>query len=96
MFVLAGLVLGVQGARAFTSVGDDCVQGCADDAPDGTCPPNCNDCVCCAHQPPIAAETFTLGPPVIQPGQRLLGVSDELPANPDPREVKHVPKSLLD
>ena len=96
VFVLTGLVLGFGGARALAAEGDLCVQTCDDDAPDGTCPPDCGDCVCCAHQLPVVADSFTLAPPVAQHRDRFAVDTDDQPASADPREVQHIPKSLLD
>jgi hypothetical protein len=95
VFVIAGLALGLHGAHAFAAAGDDCLQRCDDDGPGGTCPPNCADCVCCAHQSPIVADTFCLAPPAIHDGQRFTVDADDAPASADPRELQHIPKSLL-
>ena len=92
--LIAGMVLGVQGAHAFAAGGEDCVQSCDDDGPDGRCPPDCGDCVCCAHQPPIAAQTFVLAPPPADHLQMIGGDADRQPASADPREVQHIPKTL--
>jgi hypothetical protein len=95
VLLIAGLLLGFEGAHAFAAAGDDCMQGCDDDGPDGTCPPNCADCVCCAHQSPLVADTFTLAPPALHRGQRFALVAVDEPASVDPRELQHIPKSLL-
>lgn len=95
LFVVAGLTLGLHGARAFAGCGEQCVQGCDDDTPDGKCPPDCGDCVCCAHQAPLVAETFTLVAPSSDRARRFHSDRNEAPASADPREVQHVPKSLL-
>ena len=95
LFVIVGLLLGFHAAHALTTVGDDCVQGCDEDAPDGSCPPDCSDCVCCAHQAPIAVDSFTLAPPTMHDGGRFAPDADDEPASADPRELQHIPKSLL-
>ena len=72
-----------------------CTQSCADDRPDGTCDPTCGDCSCCQHgaQPPVAiSETPALEPLADR-------ASGEVPApsvpSSDPRDVFHVPRSLV-
>ena len=95
VFLIAGLVLGFHAANAISAVGDACVQGCEDDAPDGTCPPNCADCICCGHQAPAVVDSFTLVPPTAHDGGLFASDTDDQPASADPRELQHIPKSLL-
>ena len=94
VFVLAGAVLAFDGAHALVAQGE-CVQSCEDDGPDGTCPPDCADCSCCAHQTPLVAHSFTLTPSSEPKVSCASFDGDELPASADPRELQHIPKSLL-
>src|SRR5262245_60294935 len=36
---------------AFGAAPGDCVTGCSEDDPGGSCPPSCTHCVCCSHAP---------------------------------------------
>jgi hypothetical protein len=94
VLLIAGLLLGFHGAFALATIGD-CMQDCDDDGPDGRCPPNCADCVCCTHQSPLVVDTFTLAPPALHHGQRFALDAVDEPASADPRELQHIPKSLI-
>jgi hypothetical protein len=70
-----------------------CLEHCDDDGPDGTCPPTCQDCACCAQ--PRAIQTMSAG---AAPSQALTSTGDwpaaGPPASPDPGEILRVPKLL--
>ena len=71
-----------------------CNQSCPDDAPDGTCPPGCNDCSCCAHVNPAVAPRPLVE--TVEPAmQDAPTFSTALPPSPEPNDILHVPKSLL-
>jgi hypothetical protein len=70
-----------------------CQERCPDDGRDGRCPPVCPSCIPTGHAasptwgaawcaPDVRGETF------------LLGVA-ATPADPEPRDIFHVPKRLL-
>lgn len=96
--LLTVLVLGVviqQGAPLSSAAGsDDCASECPDDAEDGTCPPDCHDCPCCAI---VRLTAPGAAPTVGRPEAGALSPL-EVPVAPDsgdPSEVFHVPKRLL-
>ncbi|MSP63196.1 MAG: hypothetical protein EXR72_23225 [Myxococcales bacterium] len=72
----------------------ECRDGCADDRPDGTCPPDCGDCSCCAHHSPMIpqGELHALAPGASCRAQVPQG-SD--PSSHEPHGIFHVPKLLL-
>lgn len=65
LLCLLGEVSGVFAAFA----PDRCLQSCSDDAPDGQCPPLCQDCGCCTHVVPTLFPSPTvelqLSPPTM-------------------------------
>lgn len=71
-----------------------CAQDCPDDDEAGQCDPACQDCTCCSHvRPMIAAEP----PPatISQPLQEHHTIFLARAAEGEPREIAHVPISLL-
>ena len=94
VFLIAGMWLGVHGVHAFAADLDGCVLGCDDDAPDGTCPPDCADCACCVHQAPLVVGAFILTEPRLEHAPRFVASTDDEPSSADPRELQHVPKLL--
>ena len=93
VFVLAGAILALNGARALGYGDDGCLEQCSDDDSTGHCPPDCGDCACCAHVAPalpVVQLVVSLLPPQSAP---LLARGDDMPNSVDPRELLHVPKA---
>jgi hypothetical protein len=72
----------------------DCSQHCPDDGSDGTCAPNCLDCVCCPHLKvmTVASEARSSSPrqaPCIPDREQVA------PPSPEPDDILHIPKPLL-
>jgi hypothetical protein len=95
---LAALLLGLFLAQATglaAALEGECEDACTDDDPGEECPPICPSCTCLTHTQPSlvlrADAPLIAGAPVLidVPGPATL-----LPS-PDPREILHVPKSLL-
>jgi hypothetical protein len=59
---------------------------------DNACPPTCVTCGCCAQAVEAMAFTITSAPDA--PIGDFLGVLPD-PLNADPRDILHVPKSVL-
>ena len=71
-----------------------CTQPCPDDDDEGTCPPNCTFCICCAHMPPITVvRTGLLVRVPATPVQ--FHVTESIPSSAEPADILHVPKLLL-
>ncbi len=69
----------------------DCLEDCCDGCADG---PACADCVCCPHRLPANVHGFAPRPAPT----RITDLELSPPARamaPDPREILHVPLTLL-
>jgi hypothetical protein len=78
---------------ATVAFGAPCPERCADDGPDGRCPPVCEACACvprARRETPVAALSAPSAPAVI-----LVAPVMHEPGEPDPREISHVPKERL-
>jgi hypothetical protein len=69
-----------------------CPERCADDGPDGRCPPVCLGCPSSSHTPAPAGARVPLVPAARH--EPVPCVADRGPAEPEPREILHVPKAL--
>ena len=78
---------------ATVAFGSPCFEHCPDDGADGRCPPMCVTCACAPHPAPPApvakaGAPATLHAAIVPPAIRV-------PGGPEPRDIFHVPKSLL-
>lgn len=75
--------------------GDQCEENCEDEASGKSCPPACSTCSCTMRsaQPMLASHATTLVIPSI--ARVEVAPPPSQPASPDPREILHVPKSLV-
>jgi hypothetical protein len=92
LFALA-LALFTEQASGIASVqvGDECGERCPGDAPDGTCPPDCQFCACCSLPRVLAPQPAASVP--APTAHRFVQVSrDSLPNSPEPADILHVPK----
>lgn len=78
---------------ATVAFGSPCFEHCADDGPDGRCPPMCATCLCVPQAAPTKAPV-AVGPLTIVPSA-LAVVSALGPDAPESCDIFHVPKSLL-
>jgi hypothetical protein len=87
-FVVALLTFGASGAPALV-VAEPCAGDERPSSDDGTCPPTCVTCGCCAQavEPVVVAAARTPDGPISE-------VKNPLPrlATADPRPVLHVPR----
>jgi hypothetical protein len=91
-FLLIATILLVAPILAASSPSQTCVQQCDDDGPDGDCPPDCPECVCCPHLTP-AVPMFSMVPVSLPaPTCRRVETTQLPPLSADPREITHVPK----
>jgi hypothetical protein len=93
VFLLAGALLVLNGAKALGFVDNVCREQCDDDDASGHCPPGCEDCSCCSHLPSalsVIGLRVTSAPP--HPSPRFVD-TDDMPPSADPREFLHVPRS---
>lgn len=73
--------------------GTICQERCADDGPDGRCPPVCLSCVSTGHAA-SPAYVSVWPAPAVRHEALLLSVAKIL-KDPGPHDIFHVPKSLL-
>jgi hypothetical protein len=95
VFVIAGALLVLNGAKALGYVDDACTEQCPDDDPTGHCPPGCGDCSCCAHfGSALPAIQLTVAVAAAHPALLLVD-GDHMPTSVHPRELLHVPKPCV-
>ncbi|MGH9869521.1 MAG: hypothetical protein ACREAA_15315 [Candidatus Polarisedimenticolia bacterium] len=72
----------------------DCQEGCPTDGPDGACAPLCPDCVCC---PVLRSCIQPESPKVPCATTQAPRAAEEcnFPADAEPAEIFHVPRSPL-
>ncbi len=70
-----------------------CPERCADDGPDGRCPPACVSCTPSTHTAAPVAAWADVTPSVVR--ECVPAVTMLRPVDPEPRTVFHVPKRLL-
>jgi hypothetical protein len=90
--LLIATIAMVAPALAVTSPSTSCVQPCDDDSPDGDCPPDCPECVCCPHLTSAIPSSAIVLVAVPAPSDRHVEAPQLLPPSTDPREITHVPK----
>lgn len=92
--LLASAVLVSQVAFVLTiAFGAPCLERCPDDGPDGRCPPLCMTCPCSPRPVTVAAKAAIVAP--VARGEMLAACVTRTPAEPEPADIFHVPKSLL-
>jgi hypothetical protein len=97
LHILFALVLAlvVSEATGIASMlaGDECNERCPGDAPDGTCPPDCQSCACCSLPRVLAPQLAGLVP--LPVAHRMVWASQHaVPSSPEPAEILHIPKLL--
>jgi hypothetical protein len=70
-----------------------CPERCADDGPDGRCPPACPSCPSSAHTPAPALACTPVTPTEFR--EAMPRVASLRPDEPEPGDILHVPKRLL-
>ena len=70
-----------------------CQERCADDGPEGRCPPVCPTCVPTGH---AASPVYVAGwsAPTVR-HEALLWGEARVPGDPEPHDIFHVPRPLL-
>lgn len=93
--IALGLGLSVAQSVAFAAsiLPDPCALACAEDGPDGPCPPTCNQCVCCLHALPGLVSAAVVLPQPEPARAAVPGDATVLRSSPQ-REILHVPKPL--
>ena len=93
LFALAlALVFGQATGMASALAGGECSERCPGDAPDGTCPPNCQFCACGSLPRMLTPKTVALMPAPVT--HRIARASqDVIPNSPEPAEILHIPKA---
>src|SRR5262245_33935373 len=88
-------VLG-QGTGYFSLAARDtaCAQSCPDDDEDGQCPSDCACCSCCPHHPPLVVGAAVRSEVRLVASVEFVERHSEPPTTV-PRDILHVPKSLL-
>ena len=70
-----------------------CQERCADDGPDGRCPPVCLSCVPTGHAASPVYVAVWPAPAVRH--EALTARAAIVPGDPEPHDIFHVPKALL-
>ncbi|MFN8545557.1 MAG: hypothetical protein U0807_15310 [Candidatus Binatia bacterium] len=70
-----------------------CPERCADDGPDGRCPPACPSCAPSTHTAALGLACVPVTPAVVR--ERVPSVAILRPTDPEPADIFHVPKCLL-
>jgi hypothetical protein len=70
-----------------------CPERCPDDETDGRCPPACASCPASTHTVAPVLAAAPVAPAVVR--QPVAAVASRSPAEPEPRDIFHVPKRLL-
>lgn len=71
-----------------------CSDECPADASGGQCAPNCAFCACCSL-PRALKPQYTLTLVNLQAFRLLFTWPFDVPSEPDPRDILHVPKLIL-
>jgi hypothetical protein len=88
LFALVALQIGL----ASIAVAAPCIETCEDDGPDGTCPPGCEDCLCCIHARVLVPRPVHAGPEPLGTASATTWADDTEPASAEPREIMQIPK----
>jgi hypothetical protein len=78
---------------AAVALGGPCPEPCADDAPEGACPPLCMACPCSPRSAPPAAPPVAAQP--LARGELVPAPATVAPFEPEPGDIFHVPRRLL-
>ena len=70
-----------------------CPEHCADDGPDGRCPPACPSCPSSTHTAAPVLACAPVTPTVFR--EPMPPVASLRPGEPEPGDIFHVPKHLL-
>ncbi|WP_224244092.1 hypothetical protein [Hyalangium gracile] len=90
---LIALLVASIGGSGFVSAGAPgsiCAQSCPDDDERGECAPDCTDCSCCSHVPPVV---LSLSPSLEQdlPPSPSISHEEQEPPSLEVGEILHVP-----
>jgi hypothetical protein len=93
-FLVLVVALGLATGLVGPAESDACDEPCPGEGPGGECPPDCIFCACCPSVRPMIVPEG--GPaPDLEPVAALMPARSAMPLPPEPREILHIPRSLL-